>query len=1467
MATLVLVLCTLPGWFASAQAPRSGDPTPTPPTLDTATRRKIEPALLKELEDLGDGHTPIIVEMSPVVDVPDLSATATRAQRGAAVATALQRQVQSSQAGVLAILDTQQARGQANRVRAFWVFNGVAAEADGATVRQIAARPEVRLVRRDNVVRLEESAMPTALTAAAPRPVADWNVGRIRADLVWSALRLDGSGIVVASVDTGVDWLHPALHQRYRGYDPRGLHRHRCNWFDATGSGATYPVDVYSHGTHTMGTAVGGGGIGVAPGARWITVLAFANDGSALESWLHTAMQWIIDPGPGCAPPDVVFNSWGTSTGSADHFRPDALALRAAGILAPFAAGNTGPNASTVGAPASYPEALAVGAVAADDSAATFSSRGPSVWYGSNLIKPDISAPGVNVRSAIPGGGYAEESGTSMATPHVAGVAALMLQANPALSVDQMESILKQTAVRRGSPIPNNDYGWGRLDAYAAAATVAQAGTVTGAVRQSGTAGAIAGAKVAFTPSGGGDVTLVTADSEGRYRIGLAGGAYSVAVSAFGHAPITQSVTVVVHQTVNRDFVLTALPTGVLTGRVTSEGRPIRIGYTTFLPLIGSAGTQAGHGGRQAATPTPARGARPWRQTVTVSVTGTPVYAQADRSGVFTVTLPTGHYTMTVTSPGHRVVVASEVPVTAGRTTRRDFDLVTAPTILLVDSGAWYYDSQISYYRQALDDLRYTYDVWTIRDAYRDVPQAVDLAPYDIVLWSSPQDSPGYVGAGEALGSYLSGGGALFLSGQDVAYHDDYSLLVNAPYFRQYIKSAFVRENINVFSMNGAAGSPFDGLTFTINGPGGAGNQTNPDVIRSTNTAHTGTAFSYADQTPGGQLIALCLPYRALFLAFGFEGIAGRATRAEVLDRSIRWLTAPRATAGLEMTPARAALVGDFGATVTHTWQIRNVAETGTPERFDLTASGWHWPTRLLTPTVTLSPCASARVALSVQTPAGPMWAASDVITVTAHSASRPSLSASVVRDTRTPAPVLLVDDDRWYEVGDTYRQALRENRMPFDVWDLQQRAASSGVSRSPPFEILRMYPMVVWFSGYDWYEPLTPADEMLLSRYLDAGGRVFYSGQDYLALSEEVTDFARDRLGVLAFTDDVTTTRVTGVITSPLGSWMPAEEPVYPYPNRTDALTPTTSAAVAFVNQDEQPIALTNSTPRWRTAFFAFNPDGLAAPSRARLLRRVTGWLSWLGTSSVTVNRAYARTGDVLTYTVVLRNDGPQAPTHAHMTATFTADVVPLPSSGHGGAEWDAAQSAFVWSGPLARGQSRQFTYGATAANPRNPHQPISHTVWVGYAEHSVLFDRIASTWVNAPRLDGSSFTANGNAHQVGDVLTYTLRVLNTGVAVPAYAGMTATNALPVQLQVIPGSLQVSHGSAELRGRTVSWRFALADAERAALTYTAVITALAPDRLIRNRVILTDGLGIAWPLESVVVVGGLQAYLPLIAR
>jgi subtilisin family serine protease len=774
------VLATLPRWFSLPDP--SGFSAATPP-LPPEVLGKIEPVLLKQLLQAKDPRLPFIVRLVEQADLSEVPGQVGILARRRWAVTALQSTAERTQVGVRTFLAQEQVAGRAADVRPFWIFNGLALTGSRETAFALAARPEVAVLLADHQRRLPDDFSSTASMPRGHGQSSDveWNIERVRVPLVWDALWVDGTGVVVASVDTGVDWLHPALQSRYRGYDPHGVaHHHVGNWFDATGEGAVYPVDGNGHGTHTTGTMVAGEGVGVAPGARWIAARAFNSIGIGYDSWIHAAFEWLLAPGndPALAP-DVVNNSWGNAFGGSEVFRDDVRALRGAGILAVFSSGNDGPYDGTVSAPASYPEALAVGATDADDEIATFSSRGPSPW---GEVKPEVSAPGVNVRSTLPGGGYGSKQGTSVAAPHVAGVLALMLQADATLTVTDAEAVVASAAVPLPAvdAVPNNDYGWGRVDAYAAVMAVAARGVLSGTVTRADDGTPLPQAVVSATPTEGGSAMQTTTDDQGCYAVGLYPGRWDVTASAFGYQSQGVShVELVAGTTTAQDFDLAALPTGLLSGTVVEavSGAPL---------------------------------------SVTLAVEGAPAWTVTDpATGVYSLSLPAGVYTLSARSTGHRVGWAAAVPIAVGQTTIQHFSLITAPTVLLVDSGAWYYRSQIGYYRAALDDLNYLYDTHTVKHLPGDAPVITDVLPYEVVIWSAPYDAPGNVGASAVISSYLDGGGRLLLSGQDVGFWDGGgSGMTFARYFRDRLYAAFVADDAPTRQVAGRSGDVFTSLLF-----------------------------------------------------------------------------------------------------------------------------------------------------------------------------------------------------------------------------------------------------------------------------------------------------------------------------------------------------------------------------------------------------------------------------------------------------------------------------------------------------------------------------------------------------------------------------------------------------------------------------------------------------------------------------
>lgn len=358
-----------------------------------------------------------------------------------------------------------------------WAINAVALKIPHERVTPLAQVPGVDRVRLDATIPAPPP-IPRGVAVRAGRGRVtlsggpEWDISMLGAPSLWAA-GATGSGVVVATLDTGVDAQHPDLAARWRGGSN--------SWFDPNGEHAT-PDDVNGHGTQTMGLIVGGnaGGtsIGMAPGAAWIAAKIFNDAGQATLSGIHQAYQWLLDPdgNPNTLDsPQVVNNSWSlqsTVGACSTEFADDVAILRAAGIAVVFSAGNDGPSANTGSSPANNAGSLAVGAVDSARNVASFSSRGPSACDGGTY--PKLVAPGVSVRTAdLSFGGvvpnpYAVVTGTSFAAPLVTGAIALLWSAHPRTTLAAMETILEATAADLGSPGADNDSGFGLPDVVAA---------------------------------------------------------------------------------------------------------------------------------------------------------------------------------------------------------------------------------------------------------------------------------------------------------------------------------------------------------------------------------------------------------------------------------------------------------------------------------------------------------------------------------------------------------------------------------------------------------------------------------------------------------------------------------------------------------------------------------------------------------------------------------------------------------------------------------------------------------------------------------------------------------------------------------------------------------------------------------------------------------------------------------------
>ena len=433
-------------------------------------------------------------DLSPAANLP------TKTEKGRFVYQTLREKAQRTQGPIVEWLRERNIEHQS-----FYIVNAILVKGTREIAAALAARPDVARVEGNPHIQ-NHLPQPETVEESPPQPASGARPATIEPGIqythapdVWS-LGFMGEGIVVASADTGVRWTHNALKPHYRGWDGQNAD-HDYNWHDSIhdsvgnpcGNDSPFPCDDLAHGSHTTGTMIGDDGagnqIGMAPGAKWIGCRNMDANAGTPARYIE-CMQWFLaptrigggDPDPTKAP-DITNNSWECppSEGcSADTLQAAVEAQAVAGIMMVSAAQNSGPGCSTVqNPPGIYAATYTAGALnTGTDTIASFSSRGPVTADQSNRIKPDISAPGTGTRSSTNASdsSYANFSGTSMATPHIAGAIALLWNAIPSLRHQLLDSrdALNNSAVHISNTQcgdagpPNNVYGWGRVDILAA---------------------------------------------------------------------------------------------------------------------------------------------------------------------------------------------------------------------------------------------------------------------------------------------------------------------------------------------------------------------------------------------------------------------------------------------------------------------------------------------------------------------------------------------------------------------------------------------------------------------------------------------------------------------------------------------------------------------------------------------------------------------------------------------------------------------------------------------------------------------------------------------------------------------------------------------------------------------------------------------------------------------------------------
>ncbi len=584
-----------------------------PPTL-----AEIDPALLIELEQ--EGTAAFFVQMSAKADLSAADKITDWSERGWFVYNALLETARTSQAKVI-----EYAEKNGIEYRSFYTNNSVYfPNGTGQMVQDLAAFDGVQQLKLEGYAYITPEA-PLATTygpeysaPASPdaygynlttlAPAASGGLYGMQAVQVWQDYGVKGSGIVVANIDTGANYLHEALIRQYRGTISPGTYDHNYNWYMPTsGCGdGTYACDNNGHGSGTMGIMVGETAdlveqIGIAPEATWIACKGCETTGCS-DAALTGCADWMVAPcpigvapgGPGCNAdmrPHIVNNSWGG--GGGDTWYQDYVdAWVAAGIFPAFSAGNT-VGCQTLGSPGDNPPSF--GTAAHSSAGENTYAGGPSSFYLTpscdpdlHQIDPHISSPTFGRTSNMTPGTYYNLSGTSGASPHTAGAVALIWSANPGYigDIPGTFTVLEQTANHDyfsetgcGKPAcagtniwPNYDYGWGFLDALAAVEYVgvggqgALEGNVTEALKAPGDP--LVGVTITAYPQGPGGNQSTTTDASGYYTLTLMAGLYDVeATSPYFTSVLVEDIEIITNTVETQNFAMD--PKGLLYGYVT----------------------------------------------------------------------------------------------------------------------------------------------------------------------------------------------------------------------------------------------------------------------------------------------------------------------------------------------------------------------------------------------------------------------------------------------------------------------------------------------------------------------------------------------------------------------------------------------------------------------------------------------------------------------------------------------------------------------------------------------------------------------------------------------------------------------------------------------------------------------------------------------------------------------------------
>jgi subtilisin family serine protease len=866
-----------------------------------SAQSKIEPLVLSQLAETG--QTEFFVWMAEKADLSPAALLPNKTEKGQFVFETLQETAERSQKELRAYLDA-----QGVSYKPFYIANKILVYSGGeALVLNLAARSDVAAITANHPFQLQEP----FIDRNPPDNVAaiESNITFVKADDVW-AIGYTGVGTVMAGNDTGLDWDHPALINQYRGWNGSSAN-HNYNWWDATGTYPLVPDDGHGHGTHTTGTMVGDDGatnqIGMAPGAETIHCKNMTDFGSGSDATFTECFQWDLapwnlnglNPDPSQAP-DAINNSWGYFGGGQPQFEDEIAALQAAGIVVEVSAGNEGDGCATLRSPGDYLQVLTTGSIqhstgVLPGTITGFSSRGPSALYPGQFF-PDVMAPGENINSSLPGGGYSGPtwSGTSMAGPHVTGLIGLMWSASPALvgNVTETYDIIQDTAVRltgqSGSNCggnytsgPNNDWGFGTIDALAA---------VNEAILRGGPN---------FTLDATPETLSICTPNNAVYTVNLG--------QILGYnSPVNLSVSGQPSGTTATFNPAAPTPPASSTLTIGNTGGATVGSYTLTITGVGTDPEQKTHSDTVVldvftGTPGNLTLSSPSNGATGVALAPTFSWTAAAQADTYSLQVATDSgfsnvvYSASVEETSHTTAtnlqsatlyfwrVRAQNPCGMGNFSAVfSFTTRAIPPILLVDDDDNFPDVR-AYYTDALNALQLSYDIWDTGNSDNE-PTAVQLSPYRSVIWFTGVEFGGTAGPGSAgeaaLAAFLTSGGqthCFFISSQDYLFDRGLTAFLST-----YLGVASYFNDVGQTTVTGKA--IYRGLgPYILSYP-----FTNfSDIVNPAN----GAKVAFTGEQGTAALTKRTNLYNTVFLAFPLEAIPVATGRQEVLSRSMERCT------------------------------------------------------------------------------------------------------------------------------------------------------------------------------------------------------------------------------------------------------------------------------------------------------------------------------------------------------------------------------------------------------------------------------------------------------------------------------------------------------------------------------------------------------------------------------------------------